>query len=92
MDPVSMPSCPDHALLNGLLQQSSHVPEAPRVVSVNRLVHDLATLIGTSSCPTQLVTEVPGELRCRLPEDALVGELCSTWLNSVAAMGDAQVR
>ncbi len=77
-------------LLNGLLQQSSHVPEAPRIVSVHRLVQDLATLIRYQLPPhVQLVTDVPDELRCRLPEDAVRQAVLNLVLNSVAAMGDA---
>jgi two-component system NtrC family sensor kinase len=77
-------------LLNGLLQQSSHVPEAPRVVSVHRLVQDLATLIRYQLPPhVQLVTEVPEKLRCRLPEDAVRQAVLNLVLNSVAALGDA---
>jgi two-component system, NtrC family, sensor kinase len=77
-------------LLNGLLQQSSHVPEAPRIVSVHRLVQDLATLIRYQLPPhVQLLTDVPDELRCRLPEDAVRQAVLNLVLNSVAAMGNS---
>jgi two-component system NtrC family sensor kinase len=77
-------------LLNGLLQQSRHVPEAPRLVSVDRLIQELATLIRYQLPPhIQLVTEVPDQLRCRLPEDAVRQAVLNLVLNSVAAMGDA---
>jgi two-component system, NtrC family, sensor kinase len=77
-------------LLNGLLLQSRHVPEAPRLVSVNRLIQDLATLIRYQLPPhIQLVTEVPDNLRCRLPEDAVRQAVLNLALNSVAAIGDA---
>ena len=76
-------------LLNGLLQQTSHVPEAPRMVSVHKLVQDLATLIRYQLPPNvQLVTDVPGNLRCRLPEDAVRQAVLNLVLNSVAALGD----
>ena len=80
-------------LLNGLLLQSRHVPEAPRGVRVNRLVQDLATLIRYQLPPhIQLVTEVPDNLRCRLPEDAVRQAVLNLVLNSVAAMGDSPGR
>jgi signal transduction histidine kinase len=76
-------------LLNGLLLQSRHVPEAPRPVSVNKLIQDLATLIRYQLPPhIQVVTEVPDTLRCRLPEDAVRQAVLNLALNSVAAMGD----
>jgi two-component system NtrC family sensor kinase len=76
-------------LLNALLQQSRHVPEAPRVVSVHRLVQDLVALIRYQLPPhVQLVTEVPENLRCWLPEDAVKQALLNLVLNSVAALGD----
>jgi len=65
------------------------MPEAPRTVSVNKLVQDLATLIRYQLPPhIQLVTEVPENLRCRLPEDAVRQAVLNLVLNSVAAMGD----
>src|SRR5579859_4273657 len=77
-------------LLNGLLQQSRHVPETPRMVSVGRLIQDLATLIRYQLPPhIQLVTEVQDNLRCRLPEDAVRQAVLNLVLNSVAAMGEA---
>jgi len=77
-------------LLNGLLQQSSHVPEAPRFVSVHRLVQELATLIRYQVPPhIRLETEVPEELRCRLPEDGVRQAVLNMVLNSVEALHDA---
>ena len=77
-------------LLNALLQQSSHVPEAPRFVSVHRLVQDLATLIRYQlPAHVQLLTDVPTTLRCLLPEDSVRQALLNLVLNSVAALGDA---
>ena len=77
-------------LLNGLLQQSRHVPETPRPVSVGSLIQDLATLIRYQLPPQiQLVTEVPDNLRCRLPEDAVRQAVLNLVLNSVAAIADA---
>ena len=77
-------------LLNALLQQSRHVPEAPRMVGVSRLIQDLATLIRYQLPPhIQLATEVPDNLRCRLPEDAVRQAVLNLVLNSVAAIGDA---
>jgi len=77
-------------LLNGLLQQTSHVPEAPRFVSVHRLVQELATLIRYQVPPhIRLETEVPEGLRCRLPEDGVRQAVLNMVLNSVEALHDA---
>jgi signal transduction histidine kinase len=77
-------------LLNALLLQSKHVPEAPRIVDVNSLVQDLATLIRYQLPPhIQLTTEVPDDLRCQVPEDAIRQAVLNLVLNSVAAIGDA---
>ena len=77
-------------LLNALLQQSRHVPETPRVVNVSNLVEDLATLIRYQLPPQiNLATQVPDDLHCRLPEDAIRQALLNLVLNSVAAIGDA---
>jgi signal transduction histidine kinase len=76
-------------LLNGLLQQSSHVPEPPRRVSMHRLVHELATLIRYQVPPAiRLETDVPRELHCRLPEDGVRQAVLNLVLNSVEALQD----
>lgn len=76
-------------LLNGLLQQSSHVPEPPRMVGVHRLVQELATLIRYQlPSHVRLVTEAPEDLRCRVPEDGIRQAVLNLVLNSVAVMGD----
>lgn len=77
-------------LLNALLQQSKHVPETPRTLDVNALLQDLVTLIRYQLPPQiQLTTEVPADLRCRLPEDEVRQAVLNLVLNSVAAIGDA---
>jgi signal transduction histidine kinase len=77
-------------LLNGLLQQSSHVPEPPRMVRVNQLVQELATLIRYQlPSHVRLVTHAPEELRCRVPEDGIRQAVLNLVLNSVAVLGDA---
>jgi len=77
-------------LLNGLLQQTSHVPEPPRMVSVHRLLQELATLI-RYQLPShiRLVTQAPEALRCRVPEDGIKQAVLNLVLNSVAVMGEA---
>jgi two-component system, NtrC family, sensor kinase len=76
-------------LLNGLLQQSSHVPEPPRMVGVQRLVQELATLIRYQLPPhVRLETEAPEDLRCRVPEDGIRQAVLNLVLNSVAVMGE----
>jgi len=77
-------------LLNGLLQQSSHVPEPPRMVSVHRLVQELATLIRYQLPPNvRLVTHAPQELSCRIPEDGIRQAVLNLVLNAVAVLGDS---
>ena len=77
-------------LLNGLLQESSHVPEAPRMVSIHRLVQELATLMRYQlPSHVRLVTETPEDLRCRVPEDGIRQAVLNLVLNSVAVMRDA---
>jgi signal transduction histidine kinase len=74
-------------LLNGLLQQSSHVPEPRRRVRVDRLVHDLANLIRYQLPPQiQLEVVVPEGLECRLPEDGVRQAVLNLVLNAMEAM------
>ena len=77
-------------LLNGLLHQSSHVPEPPRMVDVDRVIAELATLI-RYQLPQhiKLCTEVSGGMRCRLPEDGVRQALLNLVLNSVEALGES---
>ena len=76
-------------LLNGLLQQSSHVPEPPRTVSVHRLLQELATLIRYQlPAHVRLTMHAPEGLRCRLPEDGIRQAVLNLVLNSVAVLGD----
>jgi signal transduction histidine kinase len=73
-------------LLNGLLQQSSHVPEVRRTVNVGAMVQELATLIRYQLPPQiRLVVDAPQELRCRLPEDGVRQALLNLVLNAVEA-------
>jgi signal transduction histidine kinase len=74
-------------LLNGLLQDSSHVPEPPRMVSIHRLVQELATLMRYQMpSHVRLVIETPEHLRCRVPEDGIRQAVLNLVLNSVAVM------
>jgi len=77
-------------LLNGLLQQSSHVPEPARAVAVDGLLHELATLL-RYQLPPQIKLEVNAQagLECRLPEDGLRQAVLNLVLNSVQAMQQA---
>jgi len=76
-------------LLNGLLQQSSHVPEPPRTVNVHRLLQELATLIRYQlPANVRLTTSAPEELKCRVPEDGVRQAVLNLVLNSVAVLGD----
>jgi two-component system NtrC family sensor kinase len=73
-------------LLNGLLQQSSHVPEVRRMVDVGAMVHELATLIRYQLPPQlKLVVEAPQNVQCRLPEDGVRQALLNLVLNAVEA-------
>jgi signal transduction histidine kinase len=76
-------------LLNGLLQQSSHIPEPPRTVSVHGLLQELATLIRYQLPPNvRLTTRAPEDLKCRVPEDGIRQAVLNLVLNAVAAIGD----
>ncbi|HVY08370.1 MAG TPA: HAMP domain-containing sensor histidine kinase [Burkholderiales bacterium] len=80
-------------LLNTLLQQSRHAPEAARAVDVDHLFRDLANLIRYQLPPNiELVAEAPEGLRCRLPEDAVRQAVLNLVLNSVAAIGEGRGR
>jgi C4-dicarboxylate-specific signal transduction histidine kinase len=74
-------------LLNGLLQQSSHVPECSRVIAVDTLLQELATLL-RYQLPAHIKLEVsaPAGLTCRVPEDGLRQAVLNLVLNSVQAM------
>lgn len=73
-------------LLNGLLQQSSHVPEVRRMVNVGAMVQELATLIRYQLPPQmRLLVEAPQDLQCRLPEDGVRQALLNLVLNAVEA-------
>ncbi|HZP85454.1 MAG TPA: ATP-binding protein [Burkholderiales bacterium] len=77
-------------LLNGLLQQSSHVPEAPREVEVDALVREFVTLL-RYQVPPHIVLEtdiVPG-LRCTLPEDAFRQVLLNLVSNAVEVLRES---
>ncbi len=77
-------------LLNGLLQQSSHVPEPPRSVTMHRLLQELATLIRYQlPANVRLTTRAPEDLKCRVPEDGIRQAVLNLVLNSVAVLGDA---
>jgi signal transduction histidine kinase len=76
-------------LLNGLLQQSSHLPEVPRDIDVARLVRELCALLRYQiSGNVELVARVEEGLRCRLPEDGVRQAVLNLVLNSVAALGE----
>ena len=74
-------------LLNGLLQLSRQTPEPPRMVQVDRLVQDLATLMRYQlPALVRLVVQAPTGLICRLPEDGVRQALLNLVMNSVEAM------
>jgi signal transduction histidine kinase len=74
-------------LLNGLLQQSSHVPEPARLLTLDVLLQELATLL-RYQLPSHIKLEVavPAAVTCRLPEDGLRQAVLNLVLNSVQAM------
>jgi signal transduction histidine kinase len=76
-------------LLNGLLQQSSHLPEAPRDIDLARLLRELCALLRYQiSSDIELVTRVEEGVHCRLPEDGVRQAILNLVLNSVAALGE----
>ncbi len=77
-------------LLNGLLQQSSHVPEPRREVAVDHLIQEVATLLRYQvPAQVQLLTAVRPGLRCRLPEDGLRQAVVNLVSNSAEALSDS---
>lgn len=77
-------------LLNGLLQQSSHVPEVPRQVDVDVVVRELAGLLRYQIPPhIELRTELEAGLRCTLPEEGLRQALLNLVFNSVQALHES---
>jgi two-component system NtrC family sensor kinase len=74
-------------LLNDLLAQAQHTPEAPREVDLARLVRELLTLVRYQTPPgVELRCEVDEGLRCRIPEDRLRQALLNLVLNAVRAV------
>ena len=77
-------------LLNGLLQQSSHTPEARRDLAVDCLIQELATLLRYQvPAQIQLLATVQPGLRCRLPEDGLRQAVLNLVSNSAEALRDS---
>lgn len=74
-------------LLNGLLQQSRHVPEPHRDVCVGALARELAALLAYQlPAHIRLVVDAPEDLHCRAPEDGLRQALLNLVLNAVEAL------
>lgn len=75
-------------LVNGMLQQSSHVPETPRTIGLQPMLQELATLIRYQlPASIQLIVDAPRDLSWRLPEDGVRQAVLNLVLNSVEAIG-----
>jgi two-component system NtrC family sensor kinase len=78
------------ALLNSLLDQSRHKPEALREVPVARTVRDLVVL-ASYQIPEQIHIEqqIDEDIVCRLPDALFRQALLNLLLNATQALGDA---
>lgn len=78
-----------NALLNGLLEQSRHQPEAMTQVPLATAVRDLLAL-AAYQIPERIRVEqdIPPDLVCRLPRDALHQALLNLILNARNAIAD----
>lgn len=75
-------------LLNGLLDQSRHVPEERADVRVAPLVRELLGLVRYQTRPEiELTADVPEGLECNVPPDGLRQALLNLVLNSVGSIG-----
>jgi len=77
------------ALLNSLLDQSRHKPEAMRDVTVNRAVSELIVL-ARYQIPVRIRIEqvIPEAVVCRLPDALFRQALLNLLLNACQALGD----
>ena len=74
-------------LLNEMLAQARHAPEAERPVDVAQVIRDL-TALARYQAPASVVIEVhvPESLPCRLPESRLRQALLNLMLNAIQAL------
>lgn len=81
------------ALLNSLLEQSRHKPEAPRELNLAGVIADLVTL-ARYQIPEHITVEhrVAADAVCRLPVGLLRQALLNLLLNASQAIGDASGR
>jgi len=78
-------------LLNGLLDQARHRPEALSEVNLAELCGTLASLVHYLLPPgITLVIDVPADLRCMVAADGLRQALLNLILNARNALGDTQ--
>jgi signal transduction histidine kinase len=77
------------ALLNSLLDQSRHKPEAMRDVTINRAVSELIVL-ARYQIPVRIRIEqaIPEDIICRLPDVLFRQALLNLLLNACQALGD----
>jgi nitrogen fixation/metabolism regulation signal transduction histidine kinase len=78
------------ALLNSMLDQTRHRPEALREVPVARTVRDIAVL-ASYQVPAQIHIEqqIDEDIVCRLPDALFRQALLNLLLNATQALGDA---
>ncbi|MCB1675411.1 MAG: HAMP domain-containing histidine kinase [Halioglobus sp.] len=76
-------------VLNAMLDQSRHQPEALREITVARAIEDLFTLLRYQIPPhIRLEHDIPADLKFRLPEAMLLQALLNLILNARQAIGD----
>jgi len=80
-------------LLNDLLAPSRHVPEPRRVVRLAPLVDELVQLTRYQiPREIELAAQLPPDLECTVPADALRQALLNLMLNAIQALGDGPGR
>lgn len=80
-----------NVLLNGLLEQSRHQPEPMTLVPVAEAVGDLLALAAYQMPERiRLERDIPPDLSCRLPRDALHQALLNLILNARDAIADGE--
>jgi C4-dicarboxylate-specific signal transduction histidine kinase len=76
-------------LFNNLVDDARQVPERPERLQISRVIGDLIRLLRFQLEPqVNIVTEVPDDIHCRLPESGFRHVLLNLVLNAAEAMGE----
>jgi signal transduction histidine kinase len=76
-------------LFNNLVDDARQVPERPERLQLSRVIGDLIRLLRFQLEPqVNIVTEIPDDIHCRLPESGFRHVLLNLVLNAAEAMGE----